>query len=345
MAPTDAQALALRFDDAAIWAPGQTVRGYVTINHWLALKDGLKEVRVDFRGSIETAISESGQYAGAELFKFTQLVWTNSSTIPNPSDTVEAPFHCRLPESLPPTFAFNDSGLKATTEYSIKVVGTRTETGVFNSNQRLVRTFTVFPAASPAELSAKKELQSGWGGAWRTVSHTQKLRRGMFGGYARVHAEFKIPDLPTFPRATAVAFVFTLDTLTKLMERGRSPEEEDIFPAPPVNPADVGLSISRTVNITGATRTFSTRSPLSGGLDDTASPNAVKCTVSPPEWIAEPGNKKHHGAWKRGTPTFQSEVEDRKFGVQYALHFFVKFPGMGNNVEFEVPLALHSGIE
>ncbi|KAJ7436344.1 hypothetical protein FB451DRAFT_1571089 [Mycena latifolia] len=171
-------------------------------------------------------------------------------------------------------------------------------------------------------------------------------------------SEVKIPDLPTFPRATKVPLIFTVETRTKLMERGEPPEDETMSPAPPGHSADVALTLERTVKMVGESASFTSSNAyrVLGGLGDPASSKAVKRYISSPEWIPEPGHKKNHGVWKRvvrfestisisETPSFQSEVEGKAFELQYTLHFLVEFLGIGNNLELEVPIVIHSAHE
>ncbi|KAJ7457689.1 hypothetical protein FB451DRAFT_588255 [Mycena latifolia] len=366
----DTQALVLDFDDRAIWSPGQNVQGNVSIDLALAQKEGIGQVRVDFRGSIETAIAEPVQYTGdnqpvaayrkrtAELFQSTQPLWTMGNEASHNSGVIARAFRFQLPESLPPSFFFNGSDVQARIEYSIEVVGTRADTGLRNKDRHIARSFTVFPVPSPAQLSVGQKLQSGWGGPWRKISHGQKIRRGIFGGHSHVHAEVKLPDFPSIPRATEVPLIFTVETRTKLMERGEPPEDEAMFPAPPTHLSDVALTLEHTVHMAGeyASRTSSNACRVLGGLGDPASSKAVKRYISPPEWIPEPGHKKNHGVWKRvvrfestisisETPTFKSEVEGKAFELQYSLRFLVEFLGIGNNLELEVPITIHSAHE
>jgi hypothetical protein len=50
------QALTLHFDNGAIWSPGQTVHGHVSISPALAKKQGIAQVRVDVKGRVETYV-------------------------------------------------------------------------------------------------------------------------------------------------------------------------------------------------------------------------------------------------------------------------------------------------
>lgn len=102
-------------------------------------------------------------------------------------------------------------------------------------------------------------------------------------------------------------------------------------PAPPTHPADIALTLEKTVrmNTEYALRMSSNASRVRGGLGDPERSRAVKCAVTPPEWIsdARPGGRDNKGVWKRvvrfvGTitiaeaPTFASEAEGVGFELQ-----------------------------
>jgi hypothetical protein len=130
------------------------------------------------------------------------------------------------------------------------------------------------------------------------------------------------------------------------------------------------------MNTEYALRMSSNTSRVRGGLGDPERTRAVKCTVTPPEWIsdARPEGKDNKGVWKRvvrfegtitiaETPTFASEAEGVGFELQvrgdprlpcvfraeapaqYSLQFVVNFSGVGNNLELEFPIAIHSAHE
>ncbi|KAJ7715773.1 hypothetical protein B0H14DRAFT_3013648 [Mycena olivaceomarginata] len=355
MAPThDAseiqpQALTLHFDDGAIWSPGQTLHGHVSIPPALAKKQGIAQVRVDVRGRVETELMEyTGNVAAYRqradgLFHSSQTIWPLGSDS-EASEVVERRFEFALPESLPPSFFFAGSEVQARVLYTIQVVGKQTGLG---KDLHIVKNFTVFPAPSPAQLAVRRKLQSDWDGSWRTISQGKE-------GMRHIHAELKLPDLPSFSRATAVPVILTVETRSKRMDRGEPPEDGSMSPAPPTHAAD------RTVrmNTEYALRMSSNTSRVRGGLGDPERTRAVKCTITPPEWIsdARPGGKDNKGVWKRvvrfegtitiaETPTFASEAEGVGFELQYSLQFVVNFPGVGNNLELEFPIAIHSAHE
>jgi len=75
--------------------------------------------------------------------------------------------------------------------------------------------------------------------------------------------------------------------------------------------------------------------------------SSVKSTVGEAEWIPDP-EREDYGVWKRSVrfettvtlpfaPTFSTEIIECK----YSLNFAVSFPGIGNEIEFLVPIHLH----
>ncbi|KAJ7089984.1 hypothetical protein C8R44DRAFT_892166 [Mycena epipterygia] len=353
--PPDAELLALHFDSDSVHCPGHTIEGTVTVNLRLAHAEAIEQVRIDFRGSMETALAEQPvlQTRTTEPFHLTELLWTKGKTIPSNFESMECPFRCKLPENLPPSFHCDFPEIQADVKYFIKVVATRGGIGLLNSNPHIIRNFTIFPAATPTQLSEKADLLKGWEGPWRTIAREKKMRRGIFDGEAQVRAEDPRPSL--LPMGHRRSPLVHSGNTTKRMARSEPPRNEDLFPAPPTHSADVGLELCQTVHMRGdyISRVESNKYRMFGGLGDPASTKAVKCTIYEPEWVPQPGHKKQHGVWKRvvrfdstisvsNTPTFKYESEGRPLDLRYALQFVVVFAGIGNSIEVEIPIGIHS---
>lgn len=138
-----------------------------------------------------------------------------------------------------------------------------------------------------------------------------------------------MPNLPSFPRATALPLKFYIETRTKPMSRTDAPEDKNkkpLFPAPPTHSADVKLFFHREASIRAQRKygighdSFQTQ----GGLGDPTS-TTVKSTIEPAEWIPDP-EKKNRGVWKRSVrfettvslpfaPTFSTETIDCKVEI------------------------------
>lgn len=101
---------------------------------------------------------------------------------------MELPFEFALPESLPPSFIFAGSEVQARVLYTIQVVGKQAGLG---KDRHIVKSFTVFPAPSPAQLAVRRKMQSGWDESWRTISQGKKVQSWIFGGHAHIHAEVR----------------------------------------------------------------------------------------------------------------------------------------------------------
>jgi hypothetical protein len=138
-----------------------------------------------------------------------------------------------------------------------------------------------------------------------------------------------------------------METRTKHMARSEPPANEQLFPAPPTNSADITLKMYHTVRMDGdyTSYTSSKRYTISGSFGDPTGTQAVKRIISPPEWIPEEGHKKGHGVWRRvvrfesavsisEVPNFSTEIDGRSvaLGVSYLSHM--------RTVDTEIPLVL-----
>ncbi|KAJ7503089.1 hypothetical protein B0H11DRAFT_1711894 [Mycena galericulata] len=341
---------------------GETVPGHVELNVARAQDDGIENLRVDMRGYILTKISElntDGSHTTnertIEVINSTKLLWERGMAFPEPgSHVLSLPFQFELPANIPPSFHLSVHDREATISYAIDVLGTRP--GRLRKNRRIQQVFTVLPAASPAQLLVKKTLKQGWGGPWKTVFFEQKVRHGIWGDYGHARAEasktpasVRIPDLPSFPCATAVPIQFRVETRTKPMSYTDPPEDKHrkLFPAPPTQSAEVKLIFHREAIIRTSRKNGRAKDGfrIHGGLGDPASAS-VKSEIQDPEWIPD-HEKKGRGVWKRAVrfettvslpfaPTFTTETIDCK----YSLRFTVSFPGIGNDLKINVPIHL-----
>lgn len=117
-------------------------------------------------------------------------VWTKGTAYPEQgSEVLRLPFQLQLPVDVQPSCQFSGVYKKAYVAYFLEVVGVRT--GVLSANRRVMRPFAVVPNdISGANLRCS--LQSGWTGAYDTLERFEKIRRGLWGGYADVEMEVSV---------------------------------------------------------------------------------------------------------------------------------------------------------
>ncbi|KAJ7099487.1 hypothetical protein B0H15DRAFT_548865 [Mycena belliarum] len=346
----------LDFQDHSVRVAGDYVAGRVELNLARAQDEGVESLRVNLQGCMVTTIIE-GNSDGAdarheqtvELIKSSKTLWDRGTAFPDPgSHVLDLPFQFKLPENLPPSFHICGCHHEAVIRYGIEVVGHRP--GRLRKDRRIEKSLTVLPAASPAQVLAKRTLKQGWGGPWKTFFLDQKIRQGIWGDHSHVRIEVKMPKLESYPRATPLPVKFYIETRTKPMSRTDAPEDKShrpLFPAPPTQSADVKLYFHRAASIR-ANRKYGTGNDsfqTRGGLGDPTS-TKVKSTVDAAEWIPDP-KKQDQGVWKRAVrfetkellpyaPSFSTETIECK----YFLRFTVSFPGIGNDLKLNVPIHL-----
>jgi len=335
---------------------GETIHGRVELNLARAQDTGIESLSVNLRGSIVTTITEcncDGSDTKHErtivLINSATLLWERGTAFPDPgSHVLMLPFDFKLPDNLPPSFHLSVLHHEAVISYTLEVVGSRP--GLLRRDHLIRKIFSVLPAASPAQILAKRDLKRGWDGDWRSISLEQKMRYGIWGDYSRARAEVKIPDLTSLPRATPFPLKLRIETHTKPMSRTTAPVDKNnkpLFPAPPSRSAEVKLFFQREASIRAQRRDGAGKDcfETEGGLGDPTT-TSVKSTIEEAEWIPDP-DREDRGVWKRSVqfdttvslpfaPTFSTETIDCK----YFLHFIVPFPGMGNDVELDVPIHL-----
>ncbi|KAJ7287049.1 hypothetical protein C8J57DRAFT_1282661 [Mycena rebaudengoi] len=358
MSASSSEAISLQFQDL-VRVAGEIIQGRVDLNVALAQEDNIEHLRIKLRGSIHTTITVSNGQSSTthkqtiSLIRQDKALWVMGAAFPEPGSHILAcPFEFHLPEGLPPSFHCSAHRRTAAISYSLEVVGDRP--GLFQFNRRIRRLISVVPAASQNQLLAKESFRQGFAGRWRTLGRDEKLRQGIWGDYSYAQAELMIPDTPSFPIATEVPFSFHVITRTKPMSRSERPEDKHgkpLFPAPPTLSSDIKFMLVRDTNIRVRSRArhVNDQFKLKGSLGDVTRVAAVRAIADEPEWIPDPGEKyeKNRGIWKRAihfetavalpyAPSYMTETVD----WAYQLRFEVPFPGIGNDLTFNVPIHL-----
>ncbi|KAJ7496802.1 hypothetical protein FB451DRAFT_1119777 [Mycena latifolia] len=341
---------------------GETIHGSVDLNLALAQEDNLEHLRIKLRGTIRTQITTSNGQTSVDhnqtiILIHTNLpLWDQGSAFPESgSHILSFPFQFILPQNLPPSFHCWGWHKNATIGYSLEVVGDRV--GFFRMNRRIRRPISVVPAALQSQLLAKESLRQGWNGPWKDISAEEKLRQGIWGDYSHARVKLTLPEMNSFPIATAIPFRFYIETDTKPMSMSDGPVDKHgkpLFPAPPALSSDVKVHLDRRAEIRVRQRTRHVEDvfTLEGGLGDKKRVAAVRQVIEEPEWIPAPGSKddKGRGIWRRAVH-FDSEVaipyaptgNTETLDWQYNLRFVVPFPGINNDLQFEVPIRLDPG--
>ncbi|KAJ7163765.1 hypothetical protein C8R46DRAFT_325594 [Mycena filopes] len=349
--------ITLRFPNL-VRVAGETIEGHVDLNLSLARKDGIQSLRIEFRGVIQTRIYKRYTHTGiwyeeaVPLCSSSESLWTPESASTSP-DTFSCPFQFTIPGNLPPSLHHPC----ATIGYSLEVVAER-PTG---KKRRLSRFFPVTSAASQRQLLAKESLRQGWTGPWREIKHERRIRQGLWGDYSHVSATLSLPDLPSFPIATPIPYSVHIVTETKTLDRSESSKNSNsLFTTPPTRSSQLTQTLRRRTDY----RVRDCDTEFNDVIDEPfdlqkarslADDDGVECTpaveavVEEPEWIPKDDGK-NRGVWRRSArftstitfpfaPTFSSKT----LVWQYTLEFIVRFPGMKNDLQLEMPIRLGPG--
>ncbi|KAJ7150657.1 hypothetical protein C8R46DRAFT_1198230 [Mycena filopes] len=365
-----ADAFTLHFPDH-VRVSGEILQGHVEVNVPMLLSDKVENVRIQVRGSIATKVkvleyhpASGNRQAGYQSVDKTHTenvlevnlqIWDHFTTTQG-AGTLTCPFQIPLPPRLPPSFQYSTMGGSVAISYSIAVVGERH--GIFHANRQVARVFSVVPQASEEELNTVGALTRGWNGPWRTLVNTKSIRHGIiFGEYSEAKVELVLPALDSLPVFTPIPFTFHVLTRTKPVHHSdlshKLEKHEKLFPAPPASPAEVQfrLYLHGGIRAAGASEKIDAHYDLKGSLgdDEEAAVGAVRTVTDEPEWVpGEPGHK-DKGVWKRGvhfegrfTLPFAPTYHGSSVEWHHSLRFKVDFPGIGNDLELEVPVVLHS---
>lgn len=357
----DIPALNLIFTDSKVRCGGEIIHGDVDLYFPTLYKDEIEEVYVKLKGNIITKITRStGQSAATDrkkidLLREEYLVWRKGEIYPPPnSDTLRLHFQFRLPNDLPPSIQTSKRGGWARIQYHIKLVGARP--GMLQSNRRIVRVFPVVPL-DPIGLPNRLALEQGWKGDWMTKYFKKELRRGIWGGFSKVAIEFSLPSLSSLPLYCRIPVVLRVVTHTKPTTRDKELKYDSdgrLFPSPPLRPSDVQMTLRRTIFMKA--KSWKLNYPEDalhvGGCRGSSYLNGIaNIEVMEKSWEAfGKGNSK--GVWMQES-VLQSYIDlnlpptfsvDKTLTASYTLLVKVIFPGLGNDGEIEIPVAIASAM-
>lgn len=113
-------------------------------------------------------------------------VWTRSGPYPPPgSDTIRVPFRFVIPGRIPPSFSYWKFFEGAHVRYSVAAVGMRK--GALTIDRRHLIPLPILPRDEAG--AAVKDAYSSHG--WKTFTAEDKIRRGLWGDYSKVHVEVR----------------------------------------------------------------------------------------------------------------------------------------------------------
>ncbi len=114
-------------------------------------------------------------------------IWSRGGAYPPPgSNTLRVPFSFTLPEQLPPSFHVRKFDPKGDVRYSLSAVGVRK--GLLNLNKRHVVPLAILPKD---ELGAELKAAHATHG-WKTFQKEDRIRKGLWGDYSKVHVEVRV---------------------------------------------------------------------------------------------------------------------------------------------------------
>ncbi|KAI0783732.1 hypothetical protein C8Q75DRAFT_736575 [Abortiporus biennis] len=342
----------------ALRVGGEIVSGEVVLHFPQVHEDKLEEVHVNLRGQVEASVStefenDRPRRQRIKVVEQNISVWTKGSSYPSPdSQTLRLPFEFQLPDEVLPSCEYSAEGKYAHVWYLVEVVGVGQ--GVLQGIHRIERPFSVVPPDRPGNAT-RDALLAGWLGEWNTIRHSGKIRRGLWGGYADATIELQLPSINSFPLFVKIPFELKVTTVTKEMkyEEAEETSTDRLFPSPPIHPKEVEFVLRRHVHLNAQgwkDAGTDTVSAIGGMGKDTENQKLVEVQVGNKQWAPSQKNKRT-GSWRQETtmrsflllkwnPSFETPI----FSMDHILRIKVSFPGMGNNLEKDIPICIKSGM-
>ncbi|KAI0691289.1 hypothetical protein C8T65DRAFT_745494 [Cerioporus squamosus] len=335
----------------AIYAAGSKIEGEVEIQFRDLQEENVEEVQLRLRGTSKTG----GAYP------------------PAGSDVLRVPFSLTLPEQLPPSFRIRVFGSTGDIRYALSAVGVRK--GFLNVKKRHVVPLAVVPKD---ELGAQLKAEPATHG-WKSFQKEDRIRKGFWGDYSKVHVELSLPNVPVLPLFSDIPFTIRVTITTAPLPRSKAdacPSDKPLFPPVPAEPKGVQFLLQRKVKLRAKAFTDNSsrdvavflgerRAGLPGGC---AGPVEVEPVVK--EWVPVEGqlaiDKKDakgaqgdsggsadaKGSWLQRAvfhSTFRLDCPPtfavHNIECSYRLVVKVPFPGIGNDLKLEVPVTVTSGID
>ncbi|KAI0675742.1 hypothetical protein C8Q78DRAFT_346210 [Trametes maxima] len=355
----------------ALYVSGRLVEGEVELDFRQLQQDNIKEVQVQLRGWADTSytINSSVIVERVPLVRDDVSLWSRTGPVQPPpgAHTMRIPFRLELPPDLPPSFTY--FGLKyagtGSIRYSVIAIGVRP--GTLQPNRRVRVPLALVP--KDAEGVRVRERFSAITAAtvsrWRTESHEEKIRRGLWGDYSTVRAELSIPDEPVFPLFSPIPVVIKVQTTTPPTARHKAeaiPLDKPIFPPAPDSYSKLEFKLQRKASLSAQkVEEHATFNVTMFSQDASA---VVDVDVPEKEWVPADISEKtggsrdaihshtSKGSWIQRA-TFRTTIRldcPPSFAIHtlkcgYRLVVRVPFPGVGNSVEVGIPIHVTSGLD
>ncbi|KAI0665732.1 hypothetical protein C8Q78DRAFT_985738 [Trametes maxima] len=348
-----------------LYVSGCAIEGEVELDFRQLAQDSIQEVHVKLRGNAKTIIvrDKTTVKEDIDLVRDDAVLWSQGSCYPAPDEHIlRVPFRLQLPPDLPPSFqygGFMKAG-RASVRYSVTAVGVRP--GALQLNRRVRIPLALVPKDENAHRARAKftALAAGDEGKWRTDSKEEKIRRGLWGDYATVQVQLSIPDSPNLPLFVPIPFVIKVKSISAPLTRAKAeahPPDKPVFP--PVPDAYGKLEFKLVRKVFFRARIFTEKHTVDVVVFSRDIAAAVDADVPDREWVPlEDGGEKTDGdpeakgTWVQRatfrstfrldcTPSFALDI----IKCEYRLAVKVPFPGLGNDVQLNMPVTVTSGID
>ncbi|RPD67561.1 hypothetical protein L226DRAFT_566250 [Lentinus tigrinus ALCF2SS1-7] len=357
----------------AIYAAGSTIDGEVQIQFRDLQDENIEEVQLRLRGTSKTFINRdrSSMWENIRLARVDSTLWSKGAAYPPAgSDVLRVPFSVPLPEQLPPSFHMHVFAAKGDIRYSLSAVGVRK--GLLNLNRRHVVPLAVLPRD---ELGAQLKAEHATHG-WKAFQKEDRIRKGFWGDYSKVHVELSLPSIPVLPLFSDIPFTIRITTTTPPASRSKadaSPSDKPLFPPVPLLPNGIQFSLLRKVRLRAKMFTDRSSKDVAVFLGEKKSGQPYGCagpveTVPPvKEWVevgsalvqdekakeeGKEAGSDAKGSWVQRAvfhSTFRLDCPPtfavHNIECSHQLVVKVPFPGIGNDLKLEVPVTVTSGID
>ncbi|KAH6919309.1 hypothetical protein BKA70DRAFT_1459594 [Coprinopsis sp. MPI-PUGE-AT-0042] len=355
--------------DARTYVAGERISGVVELDYRVALEDKIEQVRVKLRGFATTQIVRNRG----------QINITYRSSLPLAHGD-----HRSMDPGCGQLSSRGDAHNPtpdATISYGIEVVADRP--GLFRFNRRLGSVFPVLSLATREEAENAFRLRQGWSGEWKTIEHSEQIRKHLWGERSFVQAQLQHPAINSFPAGIPIPISLIVTTITKTMSKSDTPKDafsadpdKPLFPAPPQGTDGISFLLDAVVHVKAQSSVagkeayfppylqinFLTAQSEPGFINDhlpssavgfgesNTSSRHVQVAHSEPVWLPD-ADKGEEGKWKRQVrfdttmllkcpPTIDLGI----IRCCYVLKIEIPFPGLGNDLKFQVPININSGL-
>ncbi|KAJ8474382.1 hypothetical protein ONZ51_g7260 [Trametes cubensis] len=365
-ASTSARPAILIHIPRSVFVSGCAIEGEIELDFRQLREDNIREVQLLLDGAARTILTTDTTTCTEDipLVREEIVVWSQGSSYPAPGEgTLRIPFRFQLPPDLPPSFRdqkppWSEGGA---IRYSLIAVGVRA--GTLNQNRRVrVPLAVVQRDAVGAALRKKLSAAANDGEIpWKVGCVEERIRRGLWGDYAVVQAELRIPDVGVCPLFVPIPFVIEIKTISPPVARAKAeayPTDKPVFPPVPSSYQALEFKLQQMVRVRA--QYFKQRTPKDIVFRDPTM--IVDEDVPQRRWVpldAESADEKKTGdsAELKGTwvqhATFRSTFRldcPHTFNVdnircEYTLELKVPFPGLGNTINVSMPITITSGLD